>query len=54
MNELSPPAPGSRYAIWLFTIATAELAPLVNFLIGLVTGYDLASFSLYTFIPVGS
>ena len=60
MNELSASAPvttaapGSRYVIWLFTLATVVLAPLANFLIGLATGYDLASFALYTFIPVGT
>ena len=56
MNELAPSAPvvGSRLVIWLFTLVTVVLAPLVNFVILLVTGFDLASFSLYTFIPVGT
>jgi hypothetical protein len=45
---------GSRFILWLYTLATLALAPLLNFGIGLATDYDLASFSLYSFIPVGT
>lgn len=45
---------GSRAKIWLFTLATLLLAPLLNFVIGLAINIDLASFALYTFIPVGT
>ena len=38
----------------MFTLATLVLAPLLNFGIGLVTGFDVASLALYTFIPVGT
>jgi hypothetical protein len=45
---------GSRSKIWLFTLATLLLAPLLSFAIGLVIKLDLASFAVYTFIPVGT
>jgi hypothetical protein len=54
MEELTTRVQGSRGKIWLFTLATALLAPLLNFVIGLVTSIDLASFAVYTFIPVGT
>jgi hypothetical protein len=46
--------PGSRGKIWLLTLATLLLAPLLNFVIGLITNIDLASLAVYTFIPVGT
>lgn len=44
----------SRARIWLFTLATVLLAPLLNFGIGLATHFDVASVTVYTFIPVGT
>ena len=54
MEDHSIQVPGSRGKIWLFTLATLLLAPLLNFVLGLVINLDLASFALYTFIPVGT
>ena len=54
MEDHANLVPGSRGKIWLFTLATLLLAPLLNFVIGLLINIDLASFALYTFIPVGT
>lgn len=54
MQDVTTPTQGSRATIWAYTLATMVLAPLLNFLIGIVTSIDLASFTLYTFIPVGT
>lgn len=45
---------GSRARVWLYTLATLVLAPLLNFLVGLIVNIDMASFVLYGFIPVGT
>jgi hypothetical protein len=50
----SPSRAASRTIIWLYTLASAVLAPLLNFGIALATGLDLASFTIYEFIPVGT
>jgi len=54
MEEQTTQVQGSRARIWLFTLATVLLAPLLNFVIGLVTNIDVASFAVYTFVPVGT
>jgi len=54
MENYSTQVQGSRARGWLFTLVTLLFAPLLNFVIGLAINIDLASFALYTFIPVGT
>lgn len=43
-----------RLKVWLLTLATVVLAPLVNGTIAIATGFDISSIALYTFIPAGT